>query len=400
MDSHGVPQTFIVSAPPTALRGSLRQGQVLQGTVRGEAGNLSLHVAGTRVPLGAATPLTPGLNVRVQVAASETGLQLHITAHQEPGAASPPSASLPTALASILRAFPAIEALPNPEVLLPANMPPTEAALRQLFTLLAQRDSIARDLHYLISVISQAAQAGAVTREYFQDFAALWARFVARNDESFESILQHLAQQGGDTLEAQMAKLLASGRIEELLERLRTSLRGQVAQLRGNEALMKYVRGTRQLAAFENALHGLFERLAAGQLQNLRSLEQSYLFLELPFATGAGMGPAQIHFFGDGHAKGRRFDAANARVVIDLATSKLGDLWIALDIVRKHCTCTIRAVEPEIVEALRASGGELRDALAEAGYANARVTVGGWNGNRLEAIAGMVQRFRGFDTAI
>lgn len=357
-------------------------------------------MAGSKISLESNVQLLPGQAVSVEVHETDNGLQLKITPQQVPAASQGSSSQLATALSSIIKSFPALQSLENPEQLLPANIPPTEAAIRNLFALFATRQSMTEDLQFLTSLLTQAADSGIIPQEYATDFSAIISRFIAGNADNLQSILQQLVGNTGINIEAQIASALASGNIDELLNKLRGSLRWQVARLRGNEALMKFLQGSGQLRAFQNAVESIIERLSGSQLQNLRSLEQSYLFLEVPFTEDSGINRAQVHFFGKGGGKGQRFDAKNSTVMLDLSTSKLGDLWIALQMVSGHCTCTLRAANPESVELINAASSELAEALDEAGYPNARVVVGQWRGNRLQEVANMMRRFTGFNTAI
>ena len=139
------------------------------------------------------------------------------------------------------------------------------------------------------------------------------------------------------------------------------------------------------------------ERLTGGQLQNLRGLEQSYVFLELPFQTGAPLRHGQVHLFSDGHGKRRNIDANNATVALDLSMTKLGDLWITLRVVNGQCACKFRATSQPVADAIEAASGDLVQALGAAGYPRAMVQVALWDGDRLKRVTLLMRRFSGLD---
>ncbi|MCL4694613.1 MAG: hypothetical protein KJ060_19140, partial [Candidatus Hydrogenedentes bacterium] len=101
------------------------------------------------------------------------------------------------------------------------------------------------------------------------------------------------------------------------------------------------------------------------------------------------------HIFGEGGGKGKAFDPNNSTVVIDLATTNLGDLWISLNMTRGACQCWIRATDVDVVRAVEETAGELVGRLEASGYPGAKVHATLWDGNRIKEAANLLRRFEG-----
>jgi len=396
---------FVPLGTPGA--GTLRTGQVLQGSVVGSPGNLELRVAGLRALLGASIALTPGQTVNVTVEAAEGGLRLSVA----------PLASA----AEVLPGSPAAEALPGPASMLPgflsraldllgaadrrdalvplvpASLPPSVAAARALLALFISPSSLAGDLELLATMTGRALEAGALPQELGTRLGALLGGLLSTEAEALPATLRQWAAQARHTLEARVLEALTSGRVAELPARLQEDLRALLLRLHEDEGMRGHLVRRGELGAFEGALERVLERLAGSQLQNLRAFEGPYLFLELPAGEGAAFARAQVHVFGEGGHGGRGFDARHASVALDLSTASLGDLWVDLVMVEGRCRCTLRAARPETVAAIARELGDLERTLADAGYPGAVLQVVPWDGNRLAETARLMHRFSSVD---
>jgi len=392
-----------VTALPTAntVAPTLRSGQMLTGIIRGTPGQLVLQAGTHRIPLEANTALTPGTTVSIEVLGIDAGLELRLTPQTE-GAPLTEAASreLPQLLARIIEGMPTLRDVGQAQQLLPRAMPPTEAAVRHLLSLFTTRQSFADDLGQLVELLHSAAQQGAIPADTAEALNQAIGRFLLSGENQSKETLQQLASGSGAALEARLAAAVAAGDLDETLRQLRTTLRWQVAQLRGNTALLRFLQGTRQLDEFQRAVDRVLERLGASQLQNLHGLDTAYLFLELPVMPDSGIEQAQIHFFGEGSGDKKRFDPQNATVVFDLQTTALGSLWINLQTQRGVCACSLRTTNASAQQSLRAAAPDLEAALASAGYEKVRVSISLWEGDRLKAIAQLMRRFGNLDTAI
>jgi len=385
---------------------ALRPGQVLPGAIQGTPGSLSVQVAGIKVPIEGAPPFQPGQTVLVEILEGGEGLVLRISPQaaaagsDAPPGTPPPAASRPPALlTSILDSLSTSLTADTAARLLPANLPENQTALRLILALFATPSAMGQDLQEIAALLSQGAAAGAVPPEMAENFMRLLGRLMPAETAAFQHALESMAAGGSVAMEAQAALALASGNVDELLRRLETDLRTQVAQLRGNKALLTYLRGINQIRAFDRAVNRVLERLDGAQLQNLRTLERPYLFFEMPCDPNGPLRRAQIHFFQEGRGRRRSFDAKNVTVAIDLATAPLGDLWITLNVVRGHCACWFRATSADVVQAIDQGAPELVESLDRIGYPKAHVKAVLWDGNREETLTNLMRHFSGLDVS-
>ena len=379
---------------------ALRAGQRMETVVQGTANEPMLRLAGLRIPLEPGPATLPGQALGVHVLQTTPQLELQLTplaASNTPGLS--PTPPLETLLAPILRVLDGAGQSALAERLLPEQLPQNPQALRQLLGLFFQRNQLMGDLQELGLLLQQATGENVLSPAAARQFNAFAARFAAQESGEFQKLIEQTAR--GQRAEARLLQALAAGKLENVLQSLRATLRSQVARLAGNKALLAYLKGTRQLRKFENLAQRVLDRLAGGELQNLRNLEQPYHFLELPLGPDAPLRQAQLHFFSDGKRRpGEKIDQEKATVVLDLDTSKLGPLWISLKFTPSHCACQIRAVSEKVRVALQEAREELAGALGDSGYAKSTLEVFPWDGNRIRAAAALMNRFRGISLNI
>ena len=395
-----------VDFPPATLvrlegsvTSSLRPGQVFQTTVQARGDSLSIQVGALRIPIPADGGLQPGQNVTAQVVQEGQVLQLQVSPQNAPAGDSGAPAALGMAVATALETLGMLHAADLAPRLLPRNLPTNGAAVRDLLALFAAWDSLAEDLDAVSSPLARAAAAGALPQELARAFAAALARLFASDPRDFDRVLRQAASRSGKSLAARIAAAAASGTLEDLLDELSADIRALVAQLREHEGLARFLRNTGEETAFREAMGRILARFSGQTVQNLRAFEQPYLFLELPFGVGSPITHAQVHFFGE-EKGGRQFDPANATVILDLATTQLGSLWISVKITQGHCSCWFRVDRPAAVEAIESATADLVDSLADAGYPGAKVRVEAWDGDRFAAAAGLMRRFRPFEASV
>lgn len=379
----------------------LRLGQTIRGIIQGSAGNLSLHVSGLRIPLPEGLPLLSGQVVQAEVMRGPEGLQLRILPElhgTRPFAQSTDSGHITALIRMTLEALGvALPAADKTAHLLPANLPQTAHIVQSLLALFANRGAMTEDLQRIMAFVQQAAASGAVPRALAEQLAALAGTLFATDSKELPEILRRAAASARRTLEARLARALASGDKTALPKLVEQDLRALLRRLERNDDLRKFLQQSRKLRDFDQAVERLTNRLAARHLQNLRAFELPYLFIELPFGPDAPVRHAQIHLFGEDSPEGDRLSAKNATVVLDLSTSNLGDLWISITIMAGRCRCLLRATQPATVEAIRAASDELAGSLAEAGYPESIIEADLWQGDRIEAVSDLMRRFAGLN---
>ena len=401
MSLEGVrPAAVILTARTAEGVSGVRPGQTLSGTVHTEGGGLFLRVGNVRVPIPGATVLAPGQAVTVEVIEGSEGLQLRVLAQDQAGAAANQGARTDAVTTLVARVLEAFGDLPVPEAganLVPDNLPVTEQAVRALISLFVSRGSTGEDVRQIAGMLSQAANEGIVSDQVAAGVAGWLSQVLQAGAGDSAALLRQARRNALNALEARLARLLASGETKGIEDILRADMRAQLSRLLEHESLSSWLRGKGQLRAFQEAVGRVIDRLSANHVQNLRGLEHPYLFIELPYCDDAPIRHGQIHFFSDGRAGRRGFDPENFATVLDLATTTLGDLWIALQVRHGYCTCRIRATTPAIVATIRQAASELAQDLESIGYRAATVQVALWDGDRLRAAAGLMRRFSGID---
>lgn len=392
-----VQSTLIEMAGKVVSASGLRPGSAAQGTIEGAPDRLTLVVAGVRVPLPKDTNLTPGQ--RVHVEAIETGkrLQLRLTPSpaEEGAQPRPASATLETIVARVLEALGVPNQPETPTQVLPRVLPQTDAAIRSVLSLFTRQASTGDDLQTISLVVAQAAASGTLPADVAGETATLIARFVPRGSGDFQAVLRQWGR--GVTVEAEIAQAISTGRLESLTGTLRADLRAVLSQLRANEGLTSHLQARGQLNTFQSAVDRVLDRISSGQLQNLHSLEQPYVFFEVPFPPGAPLREARVHFFHEGRGTKHGAEGRSASVTLDISTTKLGDLWITLQLTDGHCACRVAVTSEPAAETIEAARQELVNAIEGAGYARATVHVDLWDGDRLRETAHLMRRFSGID---
>jgi hypothetical protein len=396
------PPTFrIPLEPQTAPLASLPPQAV---PVQVDADGPFIVVSQQRIALPTETGALAGQSVIVQVS-QEAGIPMALvwssdatsTALPTPPAAAPEiSGTLGRLLNNVLQVLGRDLSAEQAAPLLPRNLPQTETAVRQLLTVLASREQMSADLGRMTRLLSAAAALGGAPPETAAAFRAAVQQFASMEAEDLQVQLRQLVETRSP--EARIALALKSESPNEAVQRMAGELRSQVAVLRDDESLLNVLRATRQADVFQEAASRVLDRLSGTELQNLRSLEQPYLFLNLPLPYGQALRRAQIHFFNDGQRK-RQFDRDNATIAMDLELEQLGAMWVSLRVARGNCVCRFNADTPEVVTAIRDAAPELVESLQDAGYRNARVEAALWEGDRLQEVTRLMRRFAGLDAS-
>lgn len=404
----GIPPS-ILQLPITSFGGAFQPGQILSGLIRGGPENLVLLLAGRELPLDPSANFVAGQRVNVEVVRQDEGMHLRLTPQPAPAAPPPPAAGIsspapPTSqvgaalqemLDAVLAKLNAPDATAHANALLPRALPATENAMRQFFSALVSRNDAGADLQLLQNALSQAASSGTLSPQG-AELVALVSQFIATEESHLRAVLEHLAR-AGRPAEARIATAMAADTLQPELEALSQEIQSRLARVREEPDLIAFLRERGQARMFEQAVGRVLERFDNAQLHNLRSFDQPYLFLQLPVPPDSGLQRAEVHFLGRREGKGGAWRRDDATVAIDLSTTRLGDLWIGIDINRGVCSCTFRAREVDAVEAIRQNAPELVQGLENAGYPNASVRVVPWQRDRLGELSRLVRPMAGLN---
>jgi hypothetical protein len=375
----------------------LQPGQSYPGSVQGAPGHLALLVAGNRIPLPPHTSLPPGQSVHVSLVHQGDAIQLRLTPYGPAGpSALSPTAGLPNLLVAVLRALDALGSARAAGHLIPQHFPANEAALRDLLSLFTSRGTLGQDSQIILAAVQLAAAEGLVTAATAGNLAGWLAPLASGERDRIVAWLRRHVREQGTALAARIAHAAGAGTLDALFAQLDEELRSQLRALVANERLAGFLESRGRWYDFERAIERVLERLHQGQLQELRGLEQPYVFVQLPFPPESGIVNGQLHVIGGGRG---RDSSASQIVVLDLATVALGDLWIRLEFLNDTCRCVIKTSIEAAAPVIEAAAPELQEALATAGYAVSSVDVQVWDGARLEAAAELMRRFGGFNVS-
>jgi flagellar hook-length control protein FliK len=218
---------------------------------------------------------------------------------------------------------------------------------------------------------------------------------LLKDAENVRGALERVAARMRGATTARLVQSDGQPRLETILDQARADLRAQLSQLREDPAMARFLADRGLTRGFMEAVDRVVQRLMGSEVQNMHgNANQSYHFFETPFPPGGPIESGQIHIFGDGGGKGRD-GKPRGSVVLDLSTTRMGDLWVHLNMQGGRCACTFRTTIPEAAEHLRAESRGLVEALQKVGYSGATVQVSRWDGDRLRETAALMQRFAG-----
>lgn len=374
----------------------LRPGQSVNTTVQGQPGNTFLMLRGARVPLEAGTQLQPGQRVSVTLTQTNDGPRLQI----QPQAPPPPPTNPPptpqaveTILTRVVKSLDTPLTAANARPLLPQYLPLHEPAVRQLLTVLASRGNLGRDLQFVVTAMRRAVSAGAVPATAAHAMADLVRRVLTIDGSSSHEQLQQLAQQLKTPTEARLAHAIEQN--FGVKKSIQQDIRALLTQISRDGKLIEYLRATGEDRAVLRVVEQITDRIAGSQIQNTRAFEFPYLFLELPCDGEGPISQGHVHFFGDRNGNGQHIDRQNATIVLDLNTTRLGDLWIQLESHGTECACQFRVTSEAVRDALRAESESLKSDLTALGYEQTHITFDLWDGDRLRELGERFGRVSG-----
>lgn len=365
---------------------TLGAGGPHQGRIVATPNGLALEVRNTQVPLPSDVTLPVGARAELVVSAESNSVRVSLL----PPQSSPPSQSAESLTALVRQVLSTLDVAPNSRAesvatLLPRSLPLSQTVVRSAVELLTARGALGNDLATLIDTLTHAEQRGVLTRDTVQPLAQLLTRVQSLSSQEVANGLQQWVREAASPVERLLASLLTGGRSATELQTV-ADLRTQVARWRTDTSLRGFLQPLGEWDGFVETADRVLQRLAGGQVQNARGIEETYLFLEIPMNADQGVRSAQIHFFGEGGSRDGK-GSQPGRVILDLSTSALGDMLVFLEVLGENCACTFRATTPETLTVLEKASRELADSLKDAGFAQSRVGVTMWNGDRIEALA-------------
>ncbi len=370
---------------------SLRIGQVFQSTVQSDNGNPTLQLGALKVALGTEAQNLLGKQVQVEVLQTKPQLILRFQAPANATTTQAPTGDpLTPLLATLLPQFKGLNDAALGTRLLPTSMPPNSDAIRQWLTLFFGSNGMGKELETLQQMANQGTTQGALTPELGQQLTSLLSQWLAPLEAgNLKQFLASIKQRG--SVEAQLAQILKGGDLKALLQTLSNTLRQEIAQLRGNEAWLAYIRASGQLKQFTRVAEQILEHLEGSALQQIHRLEIPYVYLEVPLGYASGFHWAHVHWFGANNTR-QQIEKNNSTIVLDLNLSNVGEIWIMLRTVADQYLCRFRVREQTLVTAIEEIQEELGQALSKAGFPGTHIQTTLWDGDRAAAMGEMFQR--------
>lgn len=395
MLSGGIPPTPH-SAPHSAQSQSLQPGQTYSGVVRVHQGALVAQLAGAQLPLPEGAGLAPGQRIAVHILASGSAVQFEVA--PAPASAAPPQSgesALTALLRPLLQALGKLDQAPRAASLLPPQFPATGGSLQPLLTVLLADRGLGQDLQQLQQLLAGATARGGLAPDTISAIAQWIGLTPGATAETWQGLLERARAERAAA--ARIAQSLGPRGNAAGLAGLRDSAAALVQRLLNDAGFLNTLRERGELDPFR-ALAGRIQEHARGaDLQNLRSLDQPYQFLELPVREDTGFRRAHVHSFSDARSGSRSGRDTVYQTVLDLDMTWLGPLWIGLRAVGSQCACRVRTTSPEVIALFEAEAPSLRDSLAKAGFPDATITAELWDGNRGDTLIELFAPFQKLD---
>jgi hypothetical protein len=383
-----------IAALPQATE--VQPGQTYSAVVRVQNSALVMVSGQLLIPLDEGSGLVPGQRVSFQLNPSTTGLKLSITPESvaSSAGASPPAPSLDRILTPILESLGKLGLAHRIHGAIPRYAPTTSTTLQPLLMVLLSERALGTDLAQFSQLLSSVASQGALGQGTAQAIAQWLGLVPPTGSEAWRAIL--LRSREEQSAAARIAASLKTETGQTGLSGLKESAAALAGRLLADTDFLQAL-DKEDLEPFKALAHRIQERATGADLQNLRSLDQSYQFLELPVPESNGFHRAQLHTFQDKSGPGREIGAPVHRTVLDLETTQLGALWVTLRSTGNQCACQFRVEDSAVTDLLQSEAPALEAALTAAGFAGATVSAVLWNGNREEALIALLAPYQKLD---
>lgn len=391
----GVSQFFqSIAAFPQAKE--IVPGQTYTGVIRVQNGSLILTSGRLQIPIDDAVGLLSGQRVSFQLRSTTDGPQLTITPEQAPGGAVPPSPpNLARILAPILETLGKLDLAPRIHGMIPRHAPSTPVALRPLLAVLLSERALGADLERFTEVLSSGLSRGVFSPGTAAAIVQWLGLGPADDSGSWQALLLRSRQE--QAVAARIAATIKDGSGQELLASLKDSAASLAERVLSEPEFLRALQEDGELENFKGLAHRIQERATGGELQNLRGLDQNYHFMELPLSESQGFHRAQIHTFHEKGSTGRSSGGTMHHTVLDIDTTRLGALWVALQSAGDQCNCQFRVEDADVAALIEAQAPTLEAALAAAGYGRVSVSATQWEGDREAALIAMLAPYQKLD---
>lgn len=396
------PITVALTDTLLQLMQSIKSGVPVEAHVTGSGAQRHVNLSGTRIPLPTSTTLAHGDPVTVQIVSQPDGPKVIIT----PGALSTSSSapavpnSAPAAvLQMLLHEIPGLQSLPvqHASALSPASLPSVAAILRlaldvfQVHTIAAASDARETLVHLL-----QGAASKGILPETAQRILALLGKGVdlARPD-AIEGLVRLVHDQMHRAPLAAIHAAASEGVSPGAnLDAQSSGLYHLLALMRNDSAVLSLLGGDAEIQNFRSAVDVLQDQSAGQHLQNARSSDVPYVFLNLPL--GPDIQRAQLHILGR-ESSGGENGKSEGSVILDLQLSKLGNVWMEMKHRDDWCACRFHVESESIAGVILDASESLAERLRRGHFSDVSVQATTEEHDRLSALADLLAPLSGLD---
>jgi hypothetical protein len=295
---------------------------------------------------------------------------------------------------SVSHAFAATNAVlaTHPE-LAPPVLADKPALAAQVTAMLNQREGLGNVLAPLIRFAQTAATAGSASPDLGNALAAVLAPLLRPDAAELPAAIKRWVERATRAHEATLSRAASGQTLQPQADA--ATAKSVIESIRNDTVLRQWLTDRGEVRAFDTAADRALDRLNAGQLQQLRSIDHPYWFMDLPFDPESGVNRAMVHLFQDGGRGGD--EAESATVVFDLSLTQLGDIWVKLSLYGDRCACRIGVADPGVLDLLGQFESELVEALRSTGARDISVNAELWDGDRLTRTASLMRPLNGVD---
>jgi hypothetical protein len=394
--SASLPVTIPMTDTLLNLVQGLKPDQVYRGVVSETPKGNVVNVNGARIALPQNSTLAPGQPVTVTLQVESGVSKIIIEASSSSATPTAKTIDPMTLIKTVMQQLPGLASLAPEQAaaLVPSVLPSSDALVRLALQILQVQARAPEAVTIIVRTLQQHTAKGSADASVTTVLELLGSN--VKLDEP-KSILQFLKRVQSHTQRPPLA-----GFSESFTNAQMSSVRGDthlyqlLAAIRGNQSLAELLEGTGGLKLFREATETLMDHTAGQHLQNARSLEIPYAYMNLPLGEEA-ISQVQIHILGEGRNPEDWGEGAAGQIVLDLETSRLGPMWIHIEHTADTCSCRFDVASDEVAEHINNAADTLAARLEGASFKNVSVRAATWDGDRLASIAKLFQRVSGLD---
>lgn len=381
---------------------AIKPGLPVEARVTGSGAQRHINLAGTRIPLPTSTTLAHGDPVTVQIVSQPDGSKVIIT----PGAQSASSSgsgipnSAPAAvLQTLLQEIPGLQSLSAQQAtaLSPASLPSVAAILRLALDVLQVHTiataSEARET--LVRLLRGVASNGKLSETAQRVLALLGQGVDLKQPDAIEGLVRLIHDQAQRAPLAAIHAAATQGVSPGAnLDAQSSGLYHLLALIRNDSGVLSLLGGDAEIQNFRSAVDVLQDQSAGQHLQNARSSDVPYVFLNLPL--GSDIQRAQLHVLGR-ESSGGENGKGEGSVILDLQLSNLGNVWMEMKHRDDSCVCRFHVESDSVAGVILDASEALTERLRKGHFSDVSVQATTEQHDRFSALVDLLAPLSGLD---